>query len=154
RRCRFAHQKSYGRSSGPTSPSPFSLSPDRGSRQPRLPRFPPQRGEPVSGRKAKQARRVHRTVPTGRRHWLTERRVAYIAATVAIVVAVVGGFAIAHKRNSAASSAPLSGAVSDASGDAPSLQGRDPITGGEVSLAQFAGRPVVLNVWASWCTGC
>jgi thiol-disulfide isomerase/thioredoxin len=24
----------------------------------------------------------------------------------------------------------------------------------QVSLAQFQDRPVVLNVWASWCTGC
>jgi thiol-disulfide isomerase/thioredoxin len=46
------------------------------------------------------------------------------------------------------------GAVSHARGDAPSVHGRDPITGRQVSLTQFARRPVVLNVWASWCTGC
>ena len=88
---------------------------------------------------------------------LTERRLAFVAATIAIVVGVVGGFAIAHKRNGGASAealTPLSGAISQASGQAPSLHGRDPITGRQVSLAQFAGRPVVLNVWASWCTGC
>jgi thiol-disulfide isomerase/thioredoxin len=118
---------------------------------------PRKRGEPVSGRKANQERRVQRPVPGGRRRWLSERRVAYVAATVAVVVAIVGGFAIAHKRNGTASTAApsaLSAAVGDASGDAPALQGHDPITGGQVSLAQFAGRPVVLNVWASWCTGC
>ena len=48
----------------------------------------------------------------------------------------------------------LPGAVSRESGGAPSIRGRDPITGKQVSLAQFAGKPVVLNVWASWCTGC
>jgi thiol-disulfide isomerase/thioredoxin len=46
------------------------------------------------------------------------------------------------------------GAVSHARGDAPAVRGRDPITGRQVSLTQFARRPVVLNVWASWCTGC
>jgi thiol-disulfide isomerase/thioredoxin len=111
----------------------------------------------VSGRKAKQARRKQPHVPSGRRRWRSERRLAYVAATVAIVVAVVGGFASAHKRNGGASAealSALSGAVGHASGDALSLHGRDPITGRQVSLAQFAGRPVVLNVWASWCTGC
>jgi thiol-disulfide isomerase/thioredoxin len=111
----------------------------------------------MSGREAKQARRERRVAPPGRRRWLTECRLACVAAAVAIVVAIVGGFAIAHKRNGGASADALSalpGAVSHASGDAPSLHGRDPITGREVSLAQFAGRPVVLNVWASWCTGC
>ena len=88
---------------------------------------------------------------------MIERRLAYVAATLAIVVVVVGGMAIAHKRNGRAGTQAVSapdGAVSRTSGGAPSLQGRDPITGRQVSLAQFAGRPVVLNVWASWCTGC
>jgi thiol-disulfide isomerase/thioredoxin len=111
----------------------------------------------MSGRKAKQARRERHLAQPGGRRWLTERRLAYAAAAVAVVVAVVGGFAIAHKRSRGASDEALPalpGAVSHASGQAPSLHGRDPITGRQVSLAQFAGRPVVLNVWASWCTGC
>jgi thiol-disulfide isomerase/thioredoxin len=111
----------------------------------------------VSGRKAKQARREQRPEPSGRQRRLTERRLAYVAATVAIVAAVAGGFAIAHKRSGGASAeelAALANAPSRASGDAPSLDGRDPITGRQISLAQFAGKPVVLNVWASWCTGC
>lgn len=111
----------------------------------------------MSGRKARQARRERTPAPSARSRWLTERRLAYVAAAVAIVVATVGGFAIAHKRSGGGSTEALSalaGAVSQANGGAPSLQGRDPITGREVSLAQFAGRPVVLNVWASWCTGC
>src|SRR5207247_1450076 len=41
-----------------------------------------------------------------------------------------------------------------ANGGVPFVHGTDPITGKQVSLAQFAGRPVVLNVWASWCAGC
>jgi thiol-disulfide isomerase/thioredoxin len=76
-----------------------------------------------------------------------------VAATIAVAVAVVGGTAIAQKKSSDGSSEPRSG-VSQASGGAPSIRGRDPITGRAVSLANFAGKPVVLNVWASWCTGC
>src|SRR5437763_12824566 len=37
---------------------------------------------------------------------------------------------------------------------APPLAGTDPVTGKSVNLGQFAGRAVVLNVWASWCEGC
>ena len=102
----------------------------------------------MSGRKAKQARKECSPAPQ-RRRLLTERRLAYAAAPVAIVVAVVGGFAIAHKRSGASADAlsALPGAVDRTSGRAPSLHGRNPITGRQVSLAQFAGRPVVVNVW-------
>ncbi len=37
---------------------------------------------------------------------------------------------------------------------APPLEGTDPVTGGTVRLADFRGKPVVVNVWASWCPGC
>ena len=108
----------------------------------------------MSGRKAKRARAAQVVPP--RRRWLTERRVAVAAAAVAIVVAAVGGFAIAHNRGGASAEnlSALPGADSRADGAPPLLRGRDPVTGRQVSLAQFAGRPVVLNVWASWCTGC
>ena len=36
----------------------------------------------------------------------------------------------------------------------PSISGTDPITGRRVSLARWAGRPVVINVWGSWCHPC
>ena len=111
----------------------------------------------MSGRKARQARRERTPAAPAKRRLLTERRLAYVAATVAIVVAVVGGFAIAHKRSNAGATEALSalqGAVSPAHGSVPTVQGRDPITGRQISLAEFTGKPVVLNVWASWCTGC
>lgn len=111
----------------------------------------------MSGRKAKRARREQLAPPAARGRWLSDRRLAYVAATIVIVAAIAGEFALAHKRNGGASAqalSALSGAVSHASGGAPSLAGRDPITGNHVSLSQFADRPVVLNVWASWCTGC
>lgn len=39
-------------------------------------------------------------------------------------------------------------------GPAPALNGRHPVTGEPISLADFEGKPVVINIWASWCPGC
>jgi thiol-disulfide isomerase/thioredoxin len=36
----------------------------------------------------------------------------------------------------------------------PPIAGRDVLTGKRVSLAQFRGKPVFVNVWGSWCAGC
>ena len=44
--------------------------------------------------------------------------------------------------------------VSVSGEDAPALRGEDPITGEEIELADFRGKPVVINIWASWCPGC
>jgi thiol-disulfide isomerase/thioredoxin len=37
---------------------------------------------------------------------------------------------------------------------APELAGTDPVTGKKVSLAQWKGRPVAINLWGSWCRPC
>jgi thiol-disulfide isomerase/thioredoxin len=37
---------------------------------------------------------------------------------------------------------------------APALAGIDPVTGQKVSLAQWKGRPVLVNLWGSWCRPC
>ncbi|HZR93080.1 MAG TPA: TlpA disulfide reductase family protein [Gaiellaceae bacterium] len=36
----------------------------------------------------------------------------------------------------------------------PPLAGIDPVTGKRVSLAQWRGRPLLLNLWGSWCSPC
>ncbi len=36
----------------------------------------------------------------------------------------------------------------------PVLAGADPVSGKRVSLRQFDGEPVIVNVWASWCEPC
>ncbi len=37
---------------------------------------------------------------------------------------------------------------------APALAGIDPVTGKKVSLAQWKGRPALVNLWGSWCLPC
>ncbi len=39
-------------------------------------------------------------------------------------------------------------------GESVSFSGEDPITGKSVTLADYAGKPLVINVWGSWCPGC
>lgn len=101
----------------------------------------------MSQRKAKQARRAARGVqPTrkGRR-----RSVRWTGGAAALVAAVVIGGVLAARGNG-----PTTVAPAREEGSALRLEGRSPITGGTVSLATYAGKPIVLNVWASWCTGC
>lgn len=37
---------------------------------------------------------------------------------------------------------------------APTLAGVDPVTGKKVSLAQWKGKPLLVNLWGSWCHPC
>src|SRR5581483_3004998 len=60
--------------------------------------------------------------------------------------------ALTRGSSTTPSSAPSAGGTSAA---VPlQLSGTDPITGRKVSLANYHGKPIVVNMWASWCTGC
>lgn len=79
-----------------------------------------------------------------RRRWLVG---GLGAAALAAALAI--GIAVARDTGPAPVSAPAAGAE-----QAPPLAGTDPITGRRVTLAAYRGKPVVINVWASWCPGC
>jgi thiol-disulfide isomerase/thioredoxin len=84
---------------------------------------------------------------------------------IAAVVAAVGGMAAAAGAGlmlAGESGEPASGVADGGEGSpsvaagrrAPELSGTDPITGETISLTEFRGKAVVINIWASWCTAC
>ena len=71
------------------------------------------------------------------------------AIVVAVAAALVGGYFAARSTGPAVAT-PVSGGSSGAL----ELAGTDPVTGRHVDLASFSGKPLVVNVWGSWCEGC
>ncbi len=49
---------------------------------------------------------------------------------------------------------PAASAGDKGTGDPIVVSGESPIDGKTVDLAAFRGKPVVLQIWASWCPGC
>lgn len=82
------------------------------------------------------------------------RKSLLIALGVAAVAAVVIAGVILAAEGGGGSSASTNEPVAGTREQAPVLAGIHPVTGEDVSLADFAGKPVVINVWASWCPGC
>jgi thiol-disulfide isomerase/thioredoxin len=74
-----------------------------------------------------------------------------LAATAAGIAALAAVLAVGFVTARDTGSAP---ARTIDRGPVIRLAGTDPITGARIDLAQFAGKPVVVNVWASWCPGC
>ncbi len=89
----------------------------------------------------------------GRRRPLPDGRRSLLALVAVLVLA--GGAAAALLARGGGSGWTAGPAVRGGAEGAPlELSGTDPVSGRPVSLAGFSGRPVVLNLWASWCTGC
>lgn len=113
------------------------------------------KGARLSQRKARQARRAgqpasHPSRPGRRRAGDQGRNtLKWFAIAAAAALAVAGIVAVTVLRGSGGG-----GGVAAAGEPAPSVEGADPITGEAISLSDFAGKPVVINVWASWCPGC
>lgn len=104
----------------------------------------------MSGRKAKQRKQAEQAAQPARGWQLSWKLAGGIGALIVLVAALAIGLIVARNSGSA-------GAISVSRSHlpaAPNLSGTDPITGKEVSLDSFRGKPVVLNIWASWCTGC
>jgi thiol-disulfide isomerase/thioredoxin len=79
---------------------------------------------------------------------VSRRRLAAGTAGVVFLAAVLVAGVVAARDTGRAR------AVATGTGPVIRLAGTDPITGARVDLARFAGKPVVVNVWASWCAGC
>lgn len=79
-------------------------------------------------------------------------RLAVAALALAAVVGVIAaGVALSTNDEGTAGGAA---APVEERGPVVELAGTDPVTGEQVSLEAFADKPVVVNVWASWCPGC
>jgi thiol-disulfide isomerase/thioredoxin len=90
-------------------------------------------------------------------------RLALLVGAAALLAAIVAaGVVLARGSDDVSPGTPTGSAGMPAGSQptpvdttaAPDLSGEDPITGRTVRLADFSGKPVVINVWASWCPGC
>ena len=103
----------------------------------------------MSQRKAKRARQARRAdpPPPGGRSRL--RRAVLPVLVVLVAAALVGGYFAARHNGPAKATR-----VTHQSDGGLDLAGTDPVTGRHVDLAAYRGKPLVLNVWGSWCPGC
>lgn len=89
------------------------------------------------------ARRTSRFGGSRREWWIA-------AASVAVAGALIAGIVVARSGGRSAQATPAAAAAKGAL----DFSGTDPVTGKHVSLADYPGRPIVLNVWGSWCGPC
>jgi thiol-disulfide isomerase/thioredoxin len=96
----------------------------------------------------REVKRATKQPPSWWRRHSSRREWAIAAVSVVVAGGLIAGIVVSHGGPAQASAAP------GAPKNALALSGADPITGKQVSLASYAGKPIVLNVWGSWCSGC
>jgi thiol-disulfide isomerase/thioredoxin len=77
-------------------------------------------------------------------------RVALALTAVVLVAAAAATIALTRGGSTSATGTSARGNT----GAALQLSGTDLISGSQVSLSNYIGKRIVLNLWASWCTGC
>ncbi|HLG08488.1 MAG TPA: TlpA disulfide reductase family protein [Gaiellaceae bacterium] len=104
----------------------------------------------MSQRRARQARRANgpdKSPQPGRSRLFRDRRLWSVAGVLALVAVIGAGIVVARGSGAAEP-------IVQRSSETVSFSGTDPVTGKRVSLADYTGKPVVINVWGSWCPGC
>ena len=81
---------------------------------------------------------------------MSAKRTSIVAAAAVLVAAALVVGYVAARGNGPATATR----VSHRAGGAVELAGTDPVTGRRVDVASYRGKPLVLNVWGSWCDGC
>ena len=98
-------------------------------------------------RRERQAARGGQPDGSRLRGLLGDRRAWALVGVLALATVLAVGTVVARGTGAAEP-------IVQASDDTVSFSGTDPITEKQVSLADYAGKPVVINVWGSWCPGC
>ncbi|HZR90859.1 MAG TPA: TlpA disulfide reductase family protein [Gaiellaceae bacterium] len=105
----------------------------------------------MSGRRAKRERAAAQAKRPQRQ---PVRRWKLALAVGAVVIVAAAGATLAFTRNGGSTGSAGSVAGGGSAAAPLQLSGTDPVSGRAVSLASYRGKPIVLNMWASWCTGC
>jgi thiol-disulfide isomerase/thioredoxin len=75
-------------------------------------------------------------------------RPVFLGSALLAIVATTAAGILAARGNGPAR------AFAHTPGTTVALAGTNPVSGHDVDVASFRGKPIVLNVWSSWCTEC